>query len=179
MVGEGYSDTDDFVYPNTWYFDFFTNLVSELNLYVSRDEFSVPLSGDPGVIGLTLDTHNNPTLAENLKEQFTLYHEDHPSKFGMRLSLTWEITTEDPVTGWTAEEAPSEVDKYVWHLPNNGEQHQAQTVAPGDLLIKPKDMTLVPTNAPSRSGLQHGQNDWNFDGNIPDTEWYVLGAITD
>ena len=74
---------------------------------------------------------------------------------------------------WTTEEGPAKTDQYEWRLPNNEDQHGEQTVAPGDLMIKPKDLALVPTNAPTRSGVQHGQHDWNFT-NAPDSNWYVL-----
>jgi hypothetical protein len=79
---------------------------------------------------------------------------------------------------WTIEDGPAKTDKYEWRLPNNEEQHMEQTVAPGDLMIKPKDMTLVPTKSPTRSGIQHGLDDWNFTS-VPDTDWYIRGTITD
>ena len=77
---------------------------------------------------------------------------------------------------WTKEDGPSKLDPYEWRLPNNENQHGEQTTAPGDLLIKPKDLALVPTKSPKRSGVQHGADDWNFT-NIPDTSWYTFGLI--
>jgi hypothetical protein len=78
---------------------------------------------------------------------------------------------------WTPVEGPDVGDKYNWRLPVKDEQ-QAQTVAPGDLLIRPEDMTLVPTQPPKTSGLQHGQQDWTYT-NVPDTSWYIWGQIED
>lgn len=79
---------------------------------------------------------------------------------------------------WTIESAPDQEEKYDWHLPNNDQEHVEQTVAPGDLMIKPKDISLKPTNPPKRSGIQHGVNDWDYQ-NQPSTSWYVHGEILD
>lgn len=76
---------------------------------------------------------------------------------------------------WTKEEGPAKTDKYEWHLPNNEEQHMEETVGPGDLMIKPKDMTLVPLNSPSQNTYQSGHDAWTFTS-VPDTSWYVIGA---
>jgi len=83
-----------------------------------------------------------------------------------------------PTDNWTYEEGPSKTDKYEWRIPNNEDQHGEQTVAPGDLAVKPKDLTLVPTKPPARSGIQHGTEDWNYTS-IPDMNWYVWGIIED
>ncbi len=80
------------------------------------------------------------------------------------------------MAGWTPVDGPAKDDQYEWRLPNNDQQHVEQTVAPGDLLIKPKDITLKPTLSPERSGVQHGADDWSFD-NSPDPNWYVQGFI--
>ena len=80
----------------------------------------------------------------------------------------WEVDENDP----------ARTEKYEWRLPNNDQQHVEQTTSPGELRIKPKDMSLVPTLAPSRSGIQHGQNDWNFVDDASDrTAWYLQGDI--
>jgi hypothetical protein len=79
---------------------------------------------------------------------------------------------------WTPVDGPSKVDKYEWKSPSDNTQHEEQTVAPGDLMIKPKDLALVPTNAPKRSGIQWGQDAWNYT-NAPDQSWYVFGMIED
>lgn len=75
--------------------------------------------------------------------------------------------------------SPGKSDRYEWRLPENGEQHQSQTVTPGQLLIKPSDLTLIPTLSPKQSGLQHGIDDWNLDAFIDDGTWYSLGSIVD
>lgn len=76
------------------------------------------------------------------------------------------------------EDAPGKEDKYEWRLPENGDQHGEQTVAPGDLLIKPKDLRLVPTIAPKRSGVQHGQWDYTIHTFVDTGTWYSFGSIT-
>lgn len=73
---------------------------------------------------------------------------------------------------WTPTDGPSKGDKYEWRLPANEDQHGEQTVAPGDLRIKPKDLSLIPTKAPKRSGVQWGADGWDFE-NQPDSSWYV------
>jgi hypothetical protein len=77
---------------------------------------------------------------------------------------------------WTPEDGPDKGDKYEWRLPNNEDQHGEQTTAPGDLLIRPGDLELIPTISPKRSGVQHGADDWNY-SNAPDSTWYVWGSI--
>ncbi len=80
---------------------------------------------------------------------------------------------------WTVNDnAPEKTDKYEWRLPENKDEHGEQTVAPGDLLIKPKDLALKPTNSPKQSGVQHGQDDWTYT-NVPDTSWYLFGFVED
>jgi hypothetical protein len=83
-----------------------------------------------------------------------------------------------PPIDWSDVEGPSKTDTYEWRLPNNGDQHGEQTAAPGDLLIKPSKLELVPTNSPKRSGVQHGQDDWTFESNEPSSSWY-LATIED
>lgn len=77
----------------------------------------------------------------------------------------------------TDADAPSKEDKYEWRLPENGDQHGEQTVAPGDLLIKPGDLNLIPTIHPKRSGIQHGQDDWTFSSFVDEGTWYRFGSI--
>lgn len=72
--------------------------------------------------------------------------------------------------------SPGKSDRYEWRLPENGEQHQEQTVTPGQLLIKPSQITLRPTLSPKQSGIQHGLDDWSYDV-APTSAWYVYGAI--
>ncbi len=79
---------------------------------------------------------------------------------------------------WTPTEEVSKTDKYEWKAPSGTTQHEQQTTAPGDLMIKPKDLSLKPTLSPERSGIQHGQDDWTFT-NTPDPSWYILGGIED
>ena len=79
---------------------------------------------------------------------------------------------------WTPVDGPDKGDEYNWHLPNNDQQHVEQTVGPGDLMIKPEDISLKPTLSPERSGIQWGQDAWTFD-NAPDPNWYVFGMIED
>ena len=79
---------------------------------------------------------------------------------------------------WTVEDPINKLEQYEWRVPNNEDQHGEQTTAPGDLLIKPSQLELVPTNSPKRSGVQHGADDWNFTS-VPDTNWYVFGMIED
>jgi hypothetical protein len=71
---------------------------------------------------------------------------------------------------------PEKVEKYKWRLPANDQQHVEETVAPGDLQIKPRDISLVPTNAPKQSGVQSGWSDWSYES-VPDSSWYVRGEI--
>lgn len=79
---------------------------------------------------------------------------------------------------WTVEDPIEKSERYEWRLPNNEDQHGEQTTAPGDLLIKPGDLELVPTLSPKRSGVQFGADAWNFTS-VPDSSWYVLGSISD
>jgi hypothetical protein len=80
---------------------------------------------------------------------------------------------------WTINDgAPGLGDKYEWRLPNNDAEQMEQTVAPGELLVRPEDVDLAPTKSPERSGLQHGRDEWNYE-NAPDHSWNVIGDITD
>lgn len=79
---------------------------------------------------------------------------------------------------WEQVEGPAKGSEHDWRLPVKDEQ-QEQTVAPGDLMIRPEDMTLQPTLPPARTGIQHGNQDWNFQ-NEPDNEgWYISGSVED
>ena len=79
---------------------------------------------------------------------------------------------------WTVNDGePDKTDKYEWHLPNNDQQHVEQTTTPGDLRIKPKDISLIPTMAPKRSGIQHGWNNWNNQVEPTLGVWYIYGQI--
>ncbi|MCI0558708.1 MAG: hypothetical protein MN733_09450 [Nitrososphaera sp.] len=81
-------------------------------------------------------------------------------------------------TNWSKDEdAPGKEDKYEWRLPENGDQHGEQTVAPGDLLIKPGDLNLIPTISPKRSGIQHGLDDWTLTEFTDEGVWYRFGSI--
>ena len=80
------------------------------------------------------------------------------------------------MSDWTKVPGPSKTDAYEWRSPKNEDQHSEQTTAPGDLMIKPKDLALKPTNSPKRSGIQHGADDWNYT-NVPDNNWYVYGFV--
>jgi hypothetical protein len=80
---------------------------------------------------------------------------------------------------WTVNDYLTEankLDKFEWRLPFNRDEHGEQTVAPGDLLIKPSQLELKPTMSPKRSGIQHGQDDWTY-ANAPDPGWYIIGGI--
>ena len=79
---------------------------------------------------------------------------------------------------WTPTDEVSKLDKYEWKSPSGTTEHEEQTTGPGDLMIKPKDLTLIPTNSPKRSGLQWGQDAWNY-SNAPDQTWYIFGGISD
>jgi len=80
---------------------------------------------------------------------------------------------------WTVDDgAPGKGEKYSWRVPNADSEHFEQTVAPGELQVKPEDFDAIPTIAPERSGAQHGQDDWNYE-NAPDPSWDILGDITD
>ena len=79
---------------------------------------------------------------------------------------------------WTVNDGePDKTDKYEWHLPNNDQQHVEQTTTPGDLRIKPKDISLIPTMAPKRSGIKHGWNNWNNQVEPTLGVWYIYGQI--
>jgi hypothetical protein len=71
---------------------------------------------------------------------------------------------------------PSKLEQYDWHFPDNDQEHVEHTSAPGDLLIKPEDISLIPTLAPEPSGIQSGQSDWTVQSGV-DTKWYVFGQI--
>jgi hypothetical protein len=76
---------------------------------------------------------------------------------------------------WTINEnGPPKGDHYEWRSPNNEDQHSEQTTDPGDLMIKPEDLSLVPTNSPTRSGVQWGQDGWDYT-TTPDSDWYIQG----
>ncbi len=78
---------------------------------------------------------------------------------------------------WTVNStSPAKEETYEWRLPANDQQHVEETVAPGDLKIKPKDISLIPTLAPKKSGVQSGLSDWTF-SSVPDSKWYVRGEI--
>ena len=78
---------------------------------------------------------------------------------------------------WTPEDPIPKSDKYEWHAPLADKQHAKDTVAPGDLMIKPQDITLKPTKSPERSGVQHGQDTWDFTATPSASGWYVFGTI--
>ncbi len=79
---------------------------------------------------------------------------------------------------WTPVDGAPKGDEYNWKSPSGNTQHEEQTVAPGDLMIKPEDLSLKPTLSPEQSGIQWGQDAWNFT-NAPDQNWYVFGTIED
>ena len=79
---------------------------------------------------------------------------------------------------WTPVDGPDPLDTYEWRSPNNEDQHAEQTTAPGELMIKPSDLALIPTNSPKRSGIQWGQDAWNYT-NAPDQNWYIFGFVGD
>ena len=79
---------------------------------------------------------------------------------------------------WTVEDPLEKDDKYEWTFPSDRDQHGEQTTAPGDLIVKPKDLDLVPTLSPKRSGIQHGADDWNYT-DIPNQNWYIYGFVED
>jgi hypothetical protein len=81
-------------------------------------------------------------------------------------------------TDWTItdyEDESSRTEKYEWRLPANDQEHVAETTTPGALLIKPEDISLVPTKAPTESGVQHGWLEWT-DESAPDPNWYIAGS---
>lgn len=81
-------------------------------------------------------------------------------------------------TDWDVNaDLPDKGEVYEWRLPANEQQHVEQTVAPGDLQIKPKDISLVPSNAPTQGSIQSGWSDWTYESQ-PDSSWYVRGEIT-
>jgi len=63
-----------------------------------------------------------------------------------------------------------------WRVPKNDLEHAEETVPPGDLMIDPQKLELVPTLAPTESGIQHGQWHWS-DENQPSDTWYIHGEI--
>jgi hypothetical protein len=78
---------------------------------------------------------------------------------------------------WTIESSkPAKGEKYEWRFPANQQQHVEETTAPGDLAIKPKDISLKPTNPPKKSGVQSGLSDWTIESGAV-SDWYVLGEI--
>lgn len=77
---------------------------------------------------------------------------------------------------WTPTTPPGKGDKYEWRFPNNENQHGEQTTGAGDLLIQPEHLALAPTNSPTRSGVQWGQDAWNYTDSTPDQSWYVIGS---
>lgn len=78
---------------------------------------------------------------------------------------------------WDVQDPVDKGDRYNWHLPLADQQHIKDTVAPGDLLIKPRDISLKPTKSPERSGVQHGQDTWNFTSTPSTAGWYVHGSM--
>jgi hypothetical protein len=76
---------------------------------------------------------------------------------------------------WTINaEKPAKSEQYSWRTPKNSQEAVEQTTAPGDLNIKPGDITLKVTLSPKRSGVQHGADDWDYI-NQPDDTWYIIG----
>lgn len=81
---------------------------------------------------------------------------------------------------WTINDGePDRTDKYEWHVPKDDaqQQHVQQTVTPGDLRLKPSEISLVPTMAPKQSGIQHGWNNWNNQVEPTLGAWYIHGSI--
>ena len=78
----------------------------------------------------------------------------------------WEINANEPDLD----------EKYEWRLPDIDQEHVQETVAPGDLRIKPKDISLIPTNAPKQSGIQSGQDFWKLQVGVT-SSWYIRGEI--
>jgi hypothetical protein len=82
------------------------------------------------------------------------------------MGTDWDVNADTPDKG----------EVYDWRVPANDQQHVAETVSPSDLTIKPKDISLIPTNPPATGSLQSGWNDWTFESQ-PDSSWYVTGEI--
>ena len=79
---------------------------------------------------------------------------------------------------WTIDDGePDRTDKYEWHVPNLDQQHVAETVTPGGLMLKPKDISLVPTMAPKQSGIQYGWNTWETQVEPSAGNWYIFGLV--
>lgn len=79
---------------------------------------------------------------------------------------------------WNVDPDPlDKSDKYSWHMPLRDQQHVKDTVAPGDLSLKPSQIQLKPTKAPTRSGIQHGQDMWDFTATPSSAGWYIHGTI--
>jgi hypothetical protein len=79
----------------------------------------------------------------------------------------WEIDDSTP---------RKDEEEYEWRAPGNDQEHVEETTAPGDLNIRPGDIELKPTLAPTQSGVQSGESDWTFTSQ-PDSNWYVYGSI--
>tara|TARA_R110000751_G_scaffold298832_2_gene409034 strand:+ start:554 stop:820 length:267 start_codon:yes stop_codon:yes gene_type:complete len=84
------------------------------------------------------------------------------------------------MAGWIKDDSENELeqagDKYKWRLPKNEDQHQQETVAPGDLLIKPEDLDNVPRKTPSGlKGIQTGSQEWSYQSQ-PDSTWTVTDS---
>jgi len=84
------------------------------------------------------------------------------------------------MAGWTKDDSENELeqagDKYEWRLPKNEDQHQQETTAPGDLLIKPEDFDAVPRKTPSGfPGVQTSEQEWSYQSQ-PDSTWTVTDS---
>lgn len=73
--------------------------------------------------------------------------------------------------GWTDTDAPFYPTPYDWRLPGAGEQHQSETQAPGDLAIRPADLTLTPGEI-----QWPAEREWELSVD-PVDDWYIWGAI--
>jgi len=84
------------------------------------------------------------------------------------------------MAGWTKDDSENELeqagDKWEWRVPQNKDEHQQETVAPGDLLIKPEDLDAVPRKTPSGlKGIQTGEQEWSYQSQ-PDSTWTVTDS---
>lgn len=81
---------------------------------------------------------------------------------------------------WTINSnSPDKSDKYEWKAGENDEdQIMTDTVAPGDLNLRPEDIDLAPTLAPATIGIHSGVWEWSYQ-NSPDDQWYIRGSIVE
>jgi hypothetical protein len=80
---------------------------------------------------------------------------------------------------WTIDDPEDQrTEQYEWRVPENDQEHVAETVPPGDLMIKPEDITLIPTKSPTQSGVQWGEDAWTVNSQ-PTAAWYIYGEILD